>query len=206
MKPARQARSEQTVERIVESTEALMAERLFPEISVAEICAHANVSSSSFYARFATKQDLLVCLQERLNARKRQILDEAADLVRLADAPISELIEQAALAVLTHQAEEQAFFERMRSMEAAVEDLGRARRETSAYMEEVFLAAILARPDIGPERTDRIRFASRMLLGGLADAVHQPENFATALGLELSDVATEAARMWVRYVFDDERS
>jgi AcrR family transcriptional regulator len=64
----RQDRSKRTLEAILEATEALLEERSFEEISIAEIIVKAGSSTGSFYARFSSKDALLPALYERYHA------------------------------------------------------------------------------------------------------------------------------------------
>ena len=60
-----QARSKQTLERILDATEALLEERAFEAISVQSIVRKAGTSVGAFYARFRDKDALLPALYER---------------------------------------------------------------------------------------------------------------------------------------------
>ncbi len=65
MVPPKQRRSREAVDRVLDATDRLMAERAFSDISVVDICVEADVSVSSLYARFPTKDDILATLFER---------------------------------------------------------------------------------------------------------------------------------------------
>jgi AcrR family transcriptional regulator len=86
-----QDRSRRTLEALLDATEALLADRRFEEITVAEIILKAGSSTGSFYARFPGKDALLPALYARYHAdlpgRLAQIR-EGLDLERmsLADA------------------------------------------------------------------------------------------------------------------------
>lgn len=54
-----QARSADTLHRLLTATERLLAERHFEDISIHEILVASEVSAGSFYARFRSKDDLL---------------------------------------------------------------------------------------------------------------------------------------------------
>ena len=68
VRPPRQARARQTLERLLDATEAMLATRPFDAISVAEIVAAAGTSVGAFYARFRDKDALLPALYERYDA------------------------------------------------------------------------------------------------------------------------------------------
>ena len=64
MRPAKQGRSRQTLERILRATQELLQEKEFEEITVAEIVQQARSSCGAFYARFPSKEDLLPSLYD----------------------------------------------------------------------------------------------------------------------------------------------
>ena len=65
-----QARSRATLERLLVATEALLHDRRFTDISVAEIVEQAASSVGAFYKRFSSKDDLLPYLLKRLQDRQ----------------------------------------------------------------------------------------------------------------------------------------
>ncbi|WLP91842.1 TetR/AcrR family transcriptional regulator [Gordonia sp. NB41Y] len=65
----RQARSRATMERIVTTTEELLAEKPFEEITIAEISAKAGCAPPAIYARFSDKTALLLELHARFIRR-----------------------------------------------------------------------------------------------------------------------------------------
>lgn len=75
-----QTRSRRTLGRILDAAEALLLERGFESVSVAEIAQHAESSVGAIYARFADKNGLLQCLHERF-------CEEAMETARSALAP-----------------------------------------------------------------------------------------------------------------------
>lgn len=70
-KPA-QNRSERTFFRFLDAAEGLLAVRHWHEVSVQEIVRRAEASVGSFYNRFADKEALLGCLDDRLGQECRR--------------------------------------------------------------------------------------------------------------------------------------
>ncbi len=89
----RQRRSRDLLARLVAATLALLDERDFETISIADIADRAGVSVGVLYTRFPTKEHLLVHLASRL-AREAadQMLQSFAD-DRIADCGLAELAE-----------------------------------------------------------------------------------------------------------------
>jgi AcrR family transcriptional regulator len=79
--PPQQARSRRTERAIAGALSALLREKPFADISVAEIARLANVSVGGFYARFASKEALLALVEldilERFNEGAAAALDPA---------------------------------------------------------------------------------------------------------------------------------
>lgn len=67
--PPKQARSAESQERILQATEELLKVRPFEELTLLDICTAADVSTSSLYARFRTKDQLLDALLDRYRQR-----------------------------------------------------------------------------------------------------------------------------------------
>ncbi len=65
IRPPRQARSQETLDRILDAAEALVAEKGFEDTPVSEIVRRAESSVGAFYARFHDKEGLLHALYER---------------------------------------------------------------------------------------------------------------------------------------------
>ncbi len=76
--PGRQKRSRETFETITETALSLLDGRDWDTISVAEICDAAEVSPSSFYARFADKDALFAHLHDRWLQDRRDVVERAA--------------------------------------------------------------------------------------------------------------------------------
>jgi AcrR family transcriptional regulator len=65
VRPPQQKRSHETMARILDAAEVLVAQRGFERASVAEICERAESSVGAFYARFPDKEALRRQLQQR---------------------------------------------------------------------------------------------------------------------------------------------
>lgn len=91
----RQARSQETLERFVEATRQLLADRSFDEITVHDIVAAADRTVGSFYARFDDKDAVLHVLVERLDERIQHVVRAFCDPVRWEGAPLEEFVGEA---------------------------------------------------------------------------------------------------------------
>lgn len=64
-KPVLQARSADTLDRILNATEELLVDREFDQITIAEIASHAGCAVGTVYGRVTNKERLLFCLHDR---------------------------------------------------------------------------------------------------------------------------------------------
>jgi len=93
--PRAQARSEETLARILDATEALLTQRRFEDISVGEIVRRSRSSVGAFYARFPDKDALLGCLYERFRQEQAALTDAMFDPTRWQGKPLEAVLSYA---------------------------------------------------------------------------------------------------------------
>jgi AcrR family transcriptional regulator len=93
VRPARQERSQRTLERLLDAAEAVIGEKGFADASVGNICTRAGVSVGTFYRRFRDKHALMHALHERLAEEFRATMRVAVDPHRWEGASIAEILE-----------------------------------------------------------------------------------------------------------------
>jgi AcrR family transcriptional regulator len=91
----KQARSEDTLRRLLNAAEALIVEKGHRAVSIPDIARRANSSVGGFYARFRDKNELLRALEERHFQELSQRVERLADPVRWAGADTSAIVEAA---------------------------------------------------------------------------------------------------------------
>ena len=91
IRPPLQERSQQTLDRLIEAARALIEEKGFDDVPVAEIARRANSSVGAFYARFRDKDAILHAIHERFCAEAYATADDALDPVRWRGASIPEI-------------------------------------------------------------------------------------------------------------------
>src|SRR5262245_21079979 len=93
IRPPQQARSQETLERLLDAAEHLVGEKGFEDTGVAEVARRAGSSVGAFYARFRDKDALLHALYERYQQQAMATTDAALEPTRWADARIAEILE-----------------------------------------------------------------------------------------------------------------
>jgi AcrR family transcriptional regulator len=91
----KQARSERTLQRLLDAAESLIKEKGHAAVSIPEIARRAKSSVGGFYARFRDKNELLRALEERHFIELLQRVDALADRRRWDNASTVEIIEAA---------------------------------------------------------------------------------------------------------------
>ncbi|HEY8155735.1 MAG TPA: TetR/AcrR family transcriptional regulator [Myxococcota bacterium] len=93
VRPPRQARSQETLDRILDTAEALVAEKGFEDTPVSEIVQRADSSVGAFYARFHDKEGLLHALYERYYDEAVATAEATLDPARWEGAGTPEMID-----------------------------------------------------------------------------------------------------------------
>jgi AcrR family transcriptional regulator len=96
-KPPKQQRSQESLERILDSAETLIRERGFEQMTIADVVRQSGSSVGSLYARFRDKLALLRAVQMRYHARVENAI--AAEFS--GDSPQDECLEDAARRIVT---------------------------------------------------------------------------------------------------------
>jgi AcrR family transcriptional regulator len=89
----RQSRSLRTHQRLLEAAEALLGERDWDQVSVADIVERAHSSTGAFYKHFVGKTALLPLLLQRLDAATAASLSTLLDDPRHADSGLARRVE-----------------------------------------------------------------------------------------------------------------
>jgi AcrR family transcriptional regulator len=92
IRPPQQARTRQTLGKLLDAAEALVAEKGFDDAGIIEIALRAESSVGGFYRRFRDKQGLLHAMHERFCDEARATADVALDPERWADATTAEIV------------------------------------------------------------------------------------------------------------------
>ena len=199
VKPPRQARSQKTLERILDAAEALILETGSAAFTVAEVARRGRSSIGSLYARFSGKDALLRSVFERFVEQAEATVTSALDATRWRDAPMTAIVE-----ATVHFAV-QVFTERRPLIAAlmlrAVDDtdmLGLAERLSATTAARLIALGGERRAEIGhPDLPLAMRFVTWSVLSSLeASCLHNP---AEPL-LEPVALAAELARMCTSYL------
>ena len=94
IRPPRQARTQQSLERLLDAAEVLLRDKSFDDIHVSEIALRADTSVAAFYRRFHDKNALLYALHQRFSDAAIATADDVLQDERWASAGIREILEK----------------------------------------------------------------------------------------------------------------
>ena len=159
----RQARSHDTLRRLLDATEHLLAHQHFEDISIHQILAASGVSTGSFYARFHRKEDLLPHLYADYSAALRARMAADTDPARWRDRTLAARIR------------------------ALVAQAVRAYRERRGLLRAVALLARSRPAAVGKsalrERDEQYRAAAALLLECRREIKHPDPALAVSTGI-----------------------
>jgi len=137
-----QVRSQETLDRILDAAEGLVAEKGFEDTTVADVVARAGSSVGAFYTRFRDKEGLLFAVYERFLAQATATADLALDPARWEAAEIATILREV-VRFLVGIYREQAGLIRAFVLRNHVDVEFRARKERLSHYVSGRLAALL---------------------------------------------------------------
>lgn len=202
MRPPRQARSQRTLDRILDAAEGLVAEKGFEDATVAELVRRAGSSVGAFYARFRDKDGLLYALYDRYLEQAMATTDDALDPERwrgvAADALLASVVRFLVAVFREQRGLIRAFVMRNHS------DPEFAAREArlSRYVGEQLAGALLAHRDAitHPEPERAVRFGLDMVFSTIESMVLFGETRSSDLAVDDDRLAAELTRAWLAYL------
>jgi AcrR family transcriptional regulator len=194
IRPPQQARSQETLDRILDAAEALVAEKGFEDTPVSEVVRRAGSSVGAFYARFRDKDGLF----EQAIATA----DAALEPERWEGASVAEIV-SAVVAFLVSIYREQRGLIRAFVVRNHVDARFQARRDRlSHHVNERLAGLLLARRDEirHPDPPRAARFGMLLVFGALDSAMLFGELRSAALTLSDDDLAAELSRAFLAYL------
>jgi AcrR family transcriptional regulator len=207
VRPPQQARSQQTLHRILDAAEALVADKGFDDTPVSEVVSRAGSSVGAFYTRFRDKDGLLHALYERYMAEAMATADAALDPQRWEGASVSEIIEAVTL-FLTNIYRERRGLIRAFVVHNHADAEFRARQERlSHYVSDGLCALLLARRDAiaHPDPVRAAAFGLTLVVSTLESVLLFGELRSGALVLSDDELAAELTHAYIAYLGIQER-
>jgi AcrR family transcriptional regulator len=202
VRPPQQARSQETLHRILDAAEVLVAEKSFEDASVSEIVRRANSSVGAFYARFEDKDALLRALSERFVDQAMATADAALDPARWERATISQILRSVVRFLVSVYRERAGLIRAFVIRNHTDLDFRARQSRLSLHVKSRVCDLLLDRvgeirhPD--PERA--VRFGITLVIGALEHMVLFGELRSSSLALSDDEFAEELARAYLSYL------
>ena len=202
VKPTHQARSQETLERLLEAAEEVVSEKGFDNATVSEIVRRAKSSVGAMYARFNDKDSLLVCLHERFCEQAIATAEAALEVSRWEGASIAEIFSTTVpfLVNVYHlkRGLVRAFIVRGSSDHLFAERAGRLSR---AISEKLIVLLTARRDEIKhPHPTMAVDFGLRMTFDTLDQTTLFSEIQRTTITYSQEQLAEELTRAFLSYL------
>jgi len=202
VRPPRQARSQATLDRILDAAEALVAEKSFEDTTVAEVVRRAGSSVGAFYTRFRDKEGLLYALYDRYLQEATATTDAALDPRRWEGASVPEIVSAVVDFLVSVYRERRGLMRIFVARNHSDVDFQIRRDRLSLYVVTKLAGLLLARrPEIGhhdPEQATR--FCLTLVFSTLDSCVLFGEMRSTDLELSDDELATELTRACLAYL------
>lgn len=200
--PPRQARSQETLERLLDAAEQLVAEKGFDDATIAELVRRAGSSVGAFYARFRDKEGLLYALYERYLEQALATADSALDPRRWEGASIPSIV-GAVVPFLVSVYRERRGLIRAFVLRNHVDAEFRARQERFSHHVEAGLSRLLMARAAeirhpAPARAATLGLA--MVVSTIESAILFGELRSSALTLSDGELAAELTRAFLAYL------
>jgi len=198
----KQARSQETLERILDAAEELVSEKGFEDTPVSEVVARAGSSVGAFYTRFRDKDGLLYALYERYLAQAMATADVALDPARWEGAPASQVVRDV-IGFLVSIYRQQAGLIRAFVMRNHTDAEFRARQaRLSHHVNDRLRRLLLLRADQlrhpAPERA--IVFGLAIVFSTLESTMLFGEMRSSELALDDAQISGELTRAYLAYL------
>ena len=203
VRPPRQVRSQETLDRILDTAEVLVAEKGFEDTHVADMARRAESSVGAFYARFRDKEGLLYALYERYLEQALATADEALDPDRWDGADIPEIFSSVARFLVSIYRERAGLIRAFVIRNHTDEDF-RARQERLSHTVSRKLAALLlvrAGAITHPDPARAAEFGLTLVFSTLESVLLFGELRSSALATMNDDeLAAELTRAYLAYL------
>jgi len=203
VKAPRQARTQATLERFLDTAEELLNDRSFDQITVSDLTLRARSSVGAFYRRFKDKDGLLHALHERYCEEAAITAKAALDGQRWVDSGIGEIVGRCLSFVIQvlreHHGLDRAVYIRALTDETFRERSGRLNRHVMEAMAELLLER---RAEIThPHPEVAVDIALRQVFSFFTDTCTVDiDNFVGLENLSDQQIADEATRSFLAYL------
>lgn len=193
--PGSQARSRAVFDRIVGATEAMLDGRDWESITVEDVCISADVSPSSFYRRFSSKEALLDEIHRRWLEQRLEAANLLVQLLPWDDTDTHTLLRTIAEVYIADRGEVSDKALSMFRAQVSNPRLAKARMDSDRQIMTIVADRLADHLGVA---VDEVRFALMMLSAGILSAVQPPSPFVELLDWDDTELADNCVTMFTR--------
>jgi AcrR family transcriptional regulator len=200
--PPQQTRSQETLERILDAAEELIADKGIEDTPISEIVRRAGSSVGAFYTRFADKDALIHALYERFLEQAIATANAALDPHRWEGSRVDEILGSVVRFLVSIYREQHGLLSAF-SIRTRTHAEFRAQQERlSHYVSEQLCALLLARADeiSHPDPAIAAAFGITIVLSTIESTVLFGEMRSGALSFSDDELAAELTRSYLAYL------
>jgi AcrR family transcriptional regulator len=202
IRPPRQARSQETLDRLLDAAEALLEDKGFDDVGVAEVAQRAGSSVGSFYARFPDKDALLQELQERFVVEGMATADDALDPARWDGAAIPEIVAAVVAFLVRIHRDRHGLLRALWLVQATRPEFRERATELSLHVSRGLASLLLARRSeiAHPDPARAVAFGVWQVLASLKHATLDPEEAIALRRVSERALPAELTRAYLAYL------
>ena len=202
VRPPQQTRSEESLERMLDAAEEIVAKKGFEQATVAEIVQQAKSSVGAFYGRFREKNALLGCLHDRFRAEAIATADAVLNSTRWQGASVTEILSETLTFLVDVYRQRRSLFRAFMVRAFADADFAGRSVELNDYLLSAMRDLLFERhAQIGhPSPAEAIETGFQMVLSMLDQAVLYDEIDRRGMKLDDPRLAGELVRMYLGYL------
>ncbi|MGH0037051.1 MAG: TetR/AcrR family transcriptional regulator [Myxococcota bacterium] len=197
-----QARSQETLERILDAAEVLISDKGVDDTSVAEVARRAGSSVGAFYTRFRDKDGLFYALYDRYLEQAMATADDALDPARWQGIGVREMLDSVVRFLVEIYRDRRGLMRAFVLRNHTDPEFGARQERLSHYVSDKLGALLLARSEQirHPDPARAAAFGLILCFASIESAVLFGEVRSGSLSLSDEDLASELVRAFVAYL------
>ena len=205
VRPPKQKRSQESLERVLEASIALLEEKGFDAFTIQDVSQRAEVSVGAIYARFGSKETLLHAVhQHAMESIGAQQHDAVAAVDGKSGKPVHDVIVDGVRAVASVFRGNESLLRAFMHLGAVDDEISRRGSQASIELARQFETTVLAhRPDLAhPDPETAVDVCFRMAYSTFARQVMYGPVFESDRAIAWDDLVTEVGSACAAYLLE----
>ena len=200
LSPPKQRRSRDALRRILGAARTLLATRDHEEVTLRGIAEEADVSQSSLFARFRTKEALLDHVHEELCQERRRRAEQLLERSDASHAGIADMTEDLMRAFITHLRDEGSLVRSLTRAGNRIDSIRKREAELRRWIAEQARDAVLRRlpPHLCDSAQTMVESQIAMIMAAAPQLLHESQATLLADGVSDEELAARLTQVALR--------